>query len=390
MGTIKVNPDGVADISRKLGEYNSLVSDAISMLRSAARSAGVSAAVSSALLERCGNLQKRMTTQQERIQRYMTGAAEAAARFVSEDSSLFNDSKGVSYLMERTDFSKSSTTRTTLPISMATSDIYGVIRSIDTSDVDTGDLLSVLSKMGAVGSLASLSLGLSDRSMENLGKSAMSGIGLISKLSTGVLSGKGIDYFGTNAVKTSSFGGYVTNKLGDYVYGGGSSNLTGAAKAWRNVGVTAKWGGVALSAINSFTGNMEEYNYDFTNPRMYAETIGETAADVGLGIAAGAVVATLAGPLAPVWAVGVVTAGSVMLVDMISEAAFGKDAAEFVSDLAIDTVEAVGDAAAKAGELIGEAAGKAADFVADTAKNVGSAVLSVGKSIGSKLKGLFS
>ena len=141
---------------------------------------------------------------------------------------------------------------------------------------------------------------------------------------------------------------------------------------------------------HGFTGNMEEYNYDFTNPRMYAETIGETAADVGLGIAAGAVVATLAGPLAPVWAVGVVTAGSVMLVDMISEAAFGKDAAEFVSDLAIDTVEAVGDAAAKAGELIGEAAGKAADFVADTAKNVGSAVLSVGKSIGSKLKGLFS
>lgn len=103
--------------------------------------------------------------------------------------------------------------------------------------------------------------------------------------------------------------------------------------------------------------NLAAYNADFSNPRLYTETVGETAIYVGTGILVGAGVAALAGATAPVWAVGVVSTGIVLGANWISEKITGKDLTEFMSDAVLDTVGATVKTMTEMGKFVGKAVG---------------------------------
>ena len=122
----------------------------------------------------------------------------------------------------------------------------------------------------------------------------------------------------------------------------------------------AKWAGVAFSALANLSENIEEYGWDFSNVRLYAETIGQTAVDVGLGAAAtagiGAGVAAL-GITAPAWAIAAAGVVVVAGANWGVEALTGKNLTEHISDFAIDAAETISDLAVEAADAVCDWAG---------------------------------
>ena len=115
-------------------------------------------------------------------------------------------------------------------------------------------------------------------------------------------------------------------------------------------GIAAKWIGVGLSGVINGFENYEEHG-GFT-ARAVAETVSETAIDVGKGILTTTVVAAGIGAAfgaAPAVAVAAVSVGVTWAADKICEKVTGKDLTEFISDTVLDKAEAVGKGVVDAG-----------------------------------------
>ncbi len=142
------------------------------------------------------------------------------------------------------------------------------------------------------------------------------------------------------------------------------------------------WAGVAVSAIaNGFQNYDEAKSGKISTGRAVAETITETAVDVGTGLLVGAAVsagvAAVGWVSAPVIAVGAITAGVMVGADAIckwitkSVTGESKGLTETVSDFVLD----VGEATVKAGKKI--------------VSGVANAVSNAGKAVSSFFKKLF-
>ena len=163
----------------------------------------------------------------------------------------------------------------------------------------------------------------------------------------------------------------ISDMVGDYAGKGGV------------VKTAVSWIGLVVKAGTNFYGNLEEQAESggtMSNGRVIAETITETAVDIGIDVAAKAIVGTAvsgaitavvgtaatvgAGPILVGLAAGAVTAGVVTLVQKGVEAATGKSITEHISDGLLNKaeqkyaglvsgVQAVGDAAKGIGQAIG-------------------------------------
>lgn len=139
-------------------------------------------------------------------------------------------------------------------------------------------------------------------------------------------------------------------------------NIGKAKTNWGKAGVVAKWAGslltVATTAYDNFT---DEENT--TVGRKIAETVGESAVKIGEGILIGGAVTAGAAALgfvgAPVAVVGAITVGATWAIDKGFEFFTGKNAAEFISDGAIEIVKDVGETVSGVAKDVGEAIGDA-------------------------------
>ncbi|MBO5373345.1 MAG: hypothetical protein J6A75_11620 [Lachnospiraceae bacterium] len=135
------------------------------------------------------------------------------------------------------------------------------------------------------------------------------------------------------------------------------------------VKICTKWGGVILSGVTNAISNKKEMETEgISTKRAVAETITETAVDVGIGMVATAAATALLGATAPAVMVGAAAAGAVWAADAATRyltkkiTGSEKKLTELVSDTILDAAEAV--------EKIKNNAKKA---VGNAVKNVGKA-----------------
>lgn len=227
-------------------------------------------------------------------------------------------------------------------------------------------ILGTIGNFGIFGKAFELiTTGLTTGDSTDIGKLILDLIGSGASVGGKIVDGEIVDIFGLfKTVDAIGFRENLAMQLEKFKINSSynSQNLTGAAKTANNIGAIAKWGGVALTAVSKFVGNAEEFNGDFGNWRMYAETIGETAVSVGTGILVTAGVGALLGASAPAVLVGAIGTGIVAVGNWASESLFGVSVTEAVSDFAIDTATAVVDGVKDIGKAIGDGfsnAGKA-------------------------------
>lgn len=185
------------------------------------------------------------------------------------------------------------------------------------------------------------------------------------KVAQRMADGKIVDLFGNFAVGNPS----LSKELGKYVYDS-SKCATVAARNASKIAVGAKWVSLAFSGLLNFNKNFEEFDGNLKNGRMYAETISETAIDVGTGIGIGLLGTLIVGSAAPVWAAGAVAVGITSVCNVAVEwieTVFNVDVKEVVSDFAVDTYEFVRDTTKKAvsatKKFVGNAVSKTADCI---------------------------
>lgn len=220
-------------------------------------------------------------------------------------------------------------------------------------DVSWRDLLPFLGAFGVDGAIINSYISITD-DPKNIGKSGAKLVDTLAGVVGKAAEGKTIDLFGMEAINKVGFKENLVAKLEGYKINN-PSKTTVASKNASNVGAVAKWAGVAITGMLSFAENVEEFNADFSNPRLYVETVSETVVDTGLGLLVGAGVAALAGATAPVWAVGVVSSGVILGANLLSEALFYKDVGEFVTDSAIKLAKAAGECVEGAAKAVGKA-----------------------------------
>ena len=241
------------------------------------------------------------------------------------------------------------------------------------SSVNWGPILSVLGQFGIIGGIASTTGSAAQNDSVAIGKGLLGVLGEGAKL-VGKMIGKTSTVSPFGLGKTVDAIGFAENlamKLDGYIINNSynANNLSAAQKTANNIGAYAKWGGVALTAVGSFVSNIKEFDSDIKNPRLWAETAGETAVSVGSGILIGAGVAAIAGATAPAWAVGVVAVGTSLAVDWGVKQVTGlfgeeKGLSELVSDTVIDSVVAVGKVAKSVGKAVGDGVSKAGKAIA--------------------------
>lgn len=184
--------------------------------------------------------------------------------------------------------------------------------------------------------------------------------------------GKIVDIFGTLAVGENP----LSKELAKYVYDP-SKCSTVAAKNASKIAVSAKWVSLAFSGLLNLKDNFEEFDGNWSNERMYTETVVETAIDVGKGIAFGSLGALAVGSAAPVWAAAITTVGIASVcefaVDLI-DFTFKTDVKEVVSDFVVDSYEFIRDhtkvVVNEAQKYIGKAVSKTANCVSAVWKNI--------------------
>lgn len=151
-------------------------------------------------------------------------------------------------------------------------------------------------------------------------------------------------------------------------YGKATIDLIGSiGKACKSTIVSAasKWGSRFLTFIDQGVENAEEFNYDFSNPRMYGETAIETIVKVGGGAAVAAAIG------APGWA-GILIYEAV---DFGLDYFTGQGIDEYASDFVMNVTEYIGEH----GDEIIEGAGKVID-------GAGKAIGEIGKAVGDGAK----
>lgn len=124
---------------------------------------------------------------------------------------------------------------------------------------------------------------------------------------------------------------FASQLEGFYKIGGNTTK----SKVISGLGVAAKWVGAALTAVTNLIENENEFGGDWSNPRLYQETITESAIDIGMGIGAGALTALVIGSTGGAAVVGavVVLAGNELCKFLTSkDGEEGKDIAEWISD----------------------------------------------------------
>ncbi len=218
------------------------------------------------------------------------------------------------------------------------------------------------------------------------GFSAAAGIaGVIGKwMSKGMKNDEFLAYFfGLNSktiLEDSTFLGALQKEFSNYLFEN-SDDMTGAVKVGDRLSVAAKWAGGVLTLIEKGFENYDEYQKgEISAQRAVAETVMETAVDLGtdalLTAGATAGLAAMGITAAP----AVVIGGGVVLakwgMDYICENMWGKDFTEVVSDGILDMGEAiaegigyvasnVAEGAKIVWDTVGEAVGEAAKSAAD-------------------------
>lgn len=170
----------------------------------------------------------------------------------------------------------------------------------------------------------------------------------------------------------------LKGEAGEYLLENGD-DMTKAAKAGDGLAVGAKWLGGVLSFAGSAVDNYEEYKSgEISGGRAVAETVTETAVDIGsdmlitAGVTAGA--AALGVTAAPAVVVGGVAVAAKWGLDCLCESLWDKSFTETVSDGLLDMGEAV---VSGAGELVSDVAsgaGKVCEAVADSVGKAATAV----------------
>ena len=133
-------------------------------------------------------------------------------------------------------------------------------------------------------------------------------------------------------------------------------NFGAAEKVSDKIAVGAKWAGAIVTVATKAYDNIVVNKEGNSTGRAIAETVGESAVTIGLGIAVGAVVGTIG---APAVVTGAITVGVLWAIDRGFEAVTGKNAAEFISDTVLDGAQKVVDFASNAGKTIGNAVSSA-------------------------------
>lgn len=153
--------------------------------------------------------------------------------------------------------------------------------------------------------------------------------------------------------KESMFSANIKKQLSEY-------SLKNCKNVGEKIKVGTKWAGVAFSGITNGISNYKEYQEKgITAERAVAETITETALDIGIGMVATAGATALLGASAPAVVVGVAAAGAVWAVDAATRFLTNKYAGEekgfteFVSDTVLDFGEKVNEVHTQVAKKVG-------------------------------------
>lgn len=115
----------------------------------------------------------------------------------------------------------------------------------------------------------------------------------------------------------------------------------------------AKWAGFLIGLVANFAGNVQEFAGDFSDPRLYLETVSETAVSAGASALVGAGIAAIF-VSAPAWAVGAAATVIVFSVDQAVEYLTGESLTEHISDFVLNTGAAIADSIGTAWESVME------------------------------------
>ncbi len=358
MTKIRVDTAGVSSIWQMVSSLNEQMNLTEEQLRYARRNIDMQVSATEQINYRLQKIQNRIDNQQNKLHQYMVSLDAVNEKFAATDSKIANEARDVHYLLDRLnqlnliESIKQLGDRNNSNLKIfterdKTKEFLDVLMSEDVQGKHTQTLIDMFGEFGTIGALTAIvSTCATNDNMIKKGKALMKGVGLVTKWAGKIVDGKTIDLLGTSTVDAIGFAENLAKKVDGYKLNSTSNiaNMSDGAKSWRNAGVIAKWGGVALTALDKFMGNAEEFDNDFSNVRMYEETVLETAVDVGLGVVVGAAVGALAGATAPVWAVGVVSGAAVIGINAASEAILGADLAEAVTDLALNTRDMLRDA----------------------------------------------
>lgn len=156
---------------------------------------------------------------------------------------------------------------------------------------------------------------------------------------------------GLSGLDTSSASKTFTSSLAKQF--GKDLSFTQATKIGDKIKVGTKWGGYLLSLVSNGFENYEEFaDQEGSGSRMVAETVIETATDIGVGALATAGVSAAAAALvsagviagAPAIAIGAGAVAVTWAANSVCEwVTGGKDIGEVAADLVCDTAEAIGD-----------------------------------------------
>ena len=227
--------------------------------------------------------------------------------------------------------------------------------------------LGILGEEGAAGKTTAAWLNLLDEEKSALekgigvGKSGAGIAGIMASwMKNGMKESEIAEYlFGWNTKnipEDMDFWKALKGEAGEYLLENGD-DMTKAAKVGDGLAVGVKWLGGVLSFAGSSVDNYEEYKSgEISGGRAVAETVTETAVDIGsdmlitAGVTAGA--AALGVTAAPAVVVGGVAVAAKWGLDCLCESLWDKSFTETVSDGLLDMGEAVADSVGKAATAV--------------------------------------
>ncbi len=161
-----------------------------------------------------------------------------------------------------------------------------------------------------------------------------------------------------------SFSDAIAAQVDKYIWPKGSMGK--AVPISDKIDVVCKWAGAGMTVV---TTGIENFTDPENSPeRAFLETIGESAVKIGEGMLLSSLLAMTG---APVVVAGIGVVAATWAIDKGFELVTGKNAAEFISDTAIDFVGNVADTISQGAEMIGNAV---SDAVGNAVSTVGEAV----------------